>query len=177
MSRQIFEIAIAWSHINILSSVEELWGLGEQVPTAPPSNNSPLSRSSQDNGSLLKKRVQADIRGFISTDIRQQLDNNAEAASSQEYGSSQDIGNLSQLNSQEYEEQLGVQQCIDSTVIQGNDEYNDEYNAGTTKRDESVENNVRRDEYMCEENVSSVEDEKKLCKPDKRGHCCVHGTK
>ena len=28
-----------------------------------------------------------------------------------------------------------------------------------------------------EENVSTVECEKKLCKPDKRGYCCVHGTK
>ena len=99
--------------------------------------------------------------------------NCAEAASSHEYRCSQDICNASQLNSQTYEEQPGVQLCIDSTVVEGDDEYY----AGTTKRDESVVNNVRREEYMCEENVSTVECENKLCKPDKRGHCCVHGTK
>ena len=99
--------------------VEEQWGLGEQVPTTPPSSNSPLSRSTQDNGSLIKRRVQADIRGFISTNIRQQLDNNAEAASSQENMSSQDICNASRLNSQEYGVEPGVQQCIDSTVVDG----------------------------------------------------------
>ena len=59
----------------------------------------------------------------------------------------------------------------------------------TTKMNECIENNMRKIENMCEENVSTyelktmrrttpsvVEVEKQLCKPDKRGPCCIHGT-